>query len=123
VLSLVALQVARQPTTTLEHSRLYYFENGSEPVAYIGSADLMERNLDRCVETLCRIRDQEIARELREVVLDAYLRDNERAYELVNDSYRRVVPAAGEARVSAQRLLLDWYTQKPAGTDDPQFAV
>jgi polyphosphate kinase len=107
----------------LEHSRLYYFENGSEPVAYIGSADLMERNLDRRVETLCRIRDQGIARELREVVLDAYLRDNERAYELVNDSYRRVVPAAGEARVSAQRLLLDWYTQKPAGTDDPQFAV
>jgi polyphosphate kinase len=107
----------------LEHSRLYYFENGSEPVAYIGSADLMERNLDRRVETLCRIREQGIARELRGVVLDAYLRDNERAYELVNDSYRRVVPAAGEARVSAQRLLLDWYTQKPAGTDDPQFAV
>jgi polyphosphate kinase len=102
----------------LEHSRLYYFENGGDPALYIGSADLMERNLDRRVETLCRIRDAGIARELRQVVLEAYLRDNERAYELIDGSYRRVAPASSGARVSAQRLLLDWYTQKATGPDD-----
>ena len=64
----------------LEHSRAYYFENGGEPELYIGSADLMERNLDRRVETLCRVRDAAITRHVRHVVLDAYLRDNDRAY-------------------------------------------
>src|SRR5262245_4702569 len=41
----------------LEHSRIYYFENGGEPEAYIGSADLMERNLDRRVEVLAPVSD------------------------------------------------------------------
>jgi polyphosphate kinase len=104
----------------LEHSRLYHFENGGDPVLYIGSADLMERNLDRRVETLCRVRDGDIARELRQVVLDAYLRDNVRAYEFVDGSYQRVTPAAGDAHVSAQQLLLEWYTHKSAMPDDGQ---
>ena len=39
----------------LEHSRIFWFENGGEPQAWIGSADLMHRNLDRRVEVLVRI--------------------------------------------------------------------
>ena len=39
----------------LEHSRVFWFENGGEPVAWIGSADMMHRNLDRRVEVLVRV--------------------------------------------------------------------
>ena len=91
----------------LEHSRVYSFENGGEPAVFIGSADLMERNLDRRVETLCPVGDPEIARELREQVLDVYLRDNDRAYGLVDRTYRRLRPTDGEPRVNAQQALLD----------------
>ncbi len=45
----------------LEHSRIYYFENGGAPEVFIGSADLMERNLDRRVEVLCPVRDADIS--------------------------------------------------------------
>ena len=44
----------------LEHSRIYWFENGGEPQAFIGSADLMERNLDRRVEVLCPVLDRSL---------------------------------------------------------------
>ena len=46
----------------LEHSRIYWFLNGGHDEMYIGSADLMERNLDRRVETLTPVRDPEILR-------------------------------------------------------------
>jgi polyphosphate kinase len=103
----------------LEHSRLYYFENGGDAALYIGSADLMERNLDRRVETLCRIRDAGIARELRQVVLEVYLRDNDRAYELVDRKYKRLTRRDGEPQVGAQQVLLDWYTSKMSSDDAP----
>jgi polyphosphate kinase len=97
----------------LEHSRAYYFENGGEPELYIGSADLMERNLDRRVETLCRVRDTSITQHIRAVVLDAYLRDNARAYVLVNDEYRKTEPSEDGTHSSAQQLLLGWYGSNP----------
>jgi polyphosphate kinase len=108
----------------LEHSRAYYFDNGGAPDLYIGSADLMERNLDRRVETLCRIRSQAIARHLREFVFEAYLRDTDRAYELQNGEYTRVIGPARTPHMSAQQFLLDWVVnaqrsggQSPAGID------
>ncbi len=50
----------------LEHSRIYSFENGGAPQAFIGSADLMERNLDRRVEVLCPVLDRDLLEYLRE---------------------------------------------------------
>ena len=77
----------------LEHSRIYYFENGGAPEVFIGSADLMERNLDRRVEVLCPVKDPDIRHHLRHVVLDAMLRDTDRAYRLQPDGeYVRARP-------------------------------
>lgn len=101
----------------LEHSRVYYFENNGDPVTYIGSADLMERNLDRRVETLCRVIDPRAAQHIREVVLEAYLRDNDRAYVLNAEGYHRLTGGPDDAPRSAQEWLLDWYT-RPTGDDE-----
>jgi len=93
----------------LEHSRIYWFKNGGDEEMYIGSADLMERNLDRRVETLCPIRDPEILSHLRDIVLGAYLRDTRRAMVLNADgSYTR--PAEGE-EFDAQEFLIKHYAE------------
>jgi polyphosphate kinase len=69
----------------LEHSRIWYFENDGKPQVYIGSADLMERNLHKRVEAVCPVLDTDMAQFLRHVVLEAYLRDNVRARVLQSD--------------------------------------
>ena len=94
----------------LEHSRIYWFQNGGQEEMYIGSADLMERNLERRVETLASIRDPEILEHLRDVVLGAYLRDTDRA--MVLDSTGRYErPADSTERFDAQQFLLKNYTE------------
>ena len=94
----------------LEHSRIYYFENGGTPETYIGSADLMERNLDRRVEVLCPITDATLWPLLRDAVLEVLLRDTDRAWSLQTDgTYVRATPADGATPINSQRFLLDWY--------------
>ena len=89
----------------LEHSRLYWFSNGGLEELFIGSADLMERNLGRRVEVLAPVRDAALREHLRHVVLDAYLRDTDRAMELDEGRYMRP-PAFEEAR--GQRTGVFW---------------
>lgn len=90
----------------LEHSRIYYFHNGGMPELYLGSADLMTRNLDRRVETVFPVTDVSLRQYLRDTVLDAYLRDNTQAWELRADgTYERV--AANDQPINAQLLLLE----------------
>jgi polyphosphate kinase len=60
----------------LEHSRVFYFGNGGDDEVYIGSADLMPRNLDRRVELLVPVISRKIVRHLRETLLEKYLADN-----------------------------------------------
>jgi polyphosphate kinase len=98
----------------LEHSRIYWFGNGGQEEMYIGSADLMERNLDRRVETLTPVRDPEIQQHIRDVVLHAYLRDTDRAMVLdSNGKYQR--PDSASGAFNAQQFLLQHYTE--AGTE------
>jgi polyphosphate kinase len=97
----------------LEHSRIYYFDNGGTPEAYIGSADLMERNLDRRVEVLCPVNDPALRQHLRDSVLDALLSDTDRAWRLqTNGSYERSTPPPGASPLNSQRFLLDWYSSQ-----------
>ncbi len=89
----------------LEHSRIYYFGNNGNPDIYLGSADLMERNLDRRVETLFPIESPGLKEEIRHL-LDVYLRDTSRARILMPDgSYVRARPGDGEEPFDSQMFL------------------
>ncbi len=77
----------------LEHSRCYYFRNGGNDEIYLGSADLMPRNIDRRVEVLFPVQDAEIIHYLRDVMITAYQRDNVKARHLLADGvYTRYSP-------------------------------
>jgi polyphosphate kinase len=90
----------------LEHSRAWYFLNGGDSEAYIGSADLMPRNLDRRIEVVAPIYDTRIARQLCEGILATYLADNVKARELGRDgTYSRVHRKHGDRPVSSQSVL------------------
>ncbi len=91
----------------LEHSRVYYFENAGDPQVYLGSADLMPRNLDRRVEVLFPIEDPRNIRYIRQQMLDTYLRDNTSVRQMNSDgSYTRILPAKDEPAVNAQQIFL-----------------
>ena len=74
----------------LEHSRVFWFSNGGDDELYIGSADWMARNLKHRIEVVAPVTDPQSKRHLRDVLLDAYLRDNTKARELQPDG--RYVP-------------------------------
>jgi polyphosphate kinase len=90
----------------LEHSRIYAFENGGEGEIYIGSADLMERNLDRRVETLCPILDPELRNYIGHVLLRLYLKDDAKATALRPDGRYERVRTQGAGTVDAQDILM-----------------
>ncbi len=68
----------------LEHSRIYYFHNAGKPEYYIGSADAMQRNLEKRVEVLCPIEDPRLQTELR-FILDTLLSDQRGAWDMQPD--------------------------------------
>ena len=81
---------------------------------YCASADWMGRNFFRRVESAFPIRDPELKARLREA-LETYLQDNTRAWLLAPDgSYAPVVRAEGEARLSAQQVLLERFARTAA---------
>jgi polyphosphate kinase len=91
----------------LEHSRIYYFHNGGKEEIYLGSADLMPRNIDRRVEVLFPVQDEKLIRTLREDILDTYLADRVKAREMLPDgSFHRLTSAGKAPAVDSQSRFL-----------------
>jgi polyphosphate kinase len=91
----------------LEHSRIYYFQNGGDAKVFIGSADWMKRNLDRRVEVITPIEDPEISNDLQEI-LGIMLSDNRQAWDMHSDgSYKQRRPQPGTEAQSTQQILMD----------------
>jgi polyphosphate kinase len=91
----------------LEHSRVYYFRNDGDEEVYIGSSDLMSRNIDHRVELLAPIRDPDIIRQLKDGVLELFLSDNVKARQMQpNGTY--VLRKTGDGRhpLNAQEKLI-----------------
>jgi len=68
----------------LEHARILYFRNGGDEEYYIGSADMMKRNLESRVEVHAPVEDPEMRQELR-LILDAQLADQRSAWDMQSD--------------------------------------
>jgi polyphosphate kinase len=100
----------------LEHSRIYYFENGGEPEVYLGSADWMPRNLHERVEVLFPLKNPLLRDRVLHEILAAYLADNVKARFLQSDGrYLRAWQSAhgrsrrpphGKAVFNAQEFLV-----------------
>jgi polyphosphate kinase len=92
----------------LEHSRIFYFRNAGQDEVYLGSADLMPRNINRRVEVLFPVREKAMIRYLRDEVLATYLNDNVRARRMLPDgTYERLKPRGKDTPVDSQAWLLD----------------
>ncbi len=91
----------------LEHSRVYYFRNGGDEEILLGSADMMQRNLDHRVETLFPIEDPVLREAILERLLKSALADTVNARELMSDGrYVRVQPAPGEPPFDCQKWFI-----------------
>lgn len=92
----------------LEHSRVFYFENAGEEEIHIGSADWMQRNLNRRVEVVTPVQTAKLKRYLKEELLVSYLRDTAKARILKSDgSYERIQPGDGAEPFSAQDFFIN----------------
>jgi polyphosphate kinase len=90
----------------LEHSRVFCFHNAGKPKVYLGSADLMLRNLDHRVEVLFPVTSQPLVNRIRDRILASYLVDDMRARLMNPDgSYTRVHPGNGKA-IDSQAAFL-----------------
>jgi polyphosphate kinase len=94
----------------LEHSRIYYFRNGGQEEVFLGSADLMPRNINRRVEVLFPVQDPRLIHYLTQDVLNTYLTDNVKSRLMRPDgSYERVKPQPKASALNIQEWLLSFH--------------
>lgn len=94
----------------LEHSRAYYFSNSGRSELYLGSADLMPRNLDHRVETLFPVIDREIIETVKSD-LELMLLDNTKSWEMQPDGTYRKIACEG-AEINSQSIFLNQSARK-----------
>jgi polyphosphate kinase len=98
----------------LEHARIYYFRNGGQGEVFLGSADLMTRNLDRRVEILFPVESPRLRDMVLHDLLKIYLHDNLNARRLrANGWYERLLPEKDSEPLNAQDWMLN---QRGKGT-------
>ncbi len=90
----------------LEHARITYFQNGGDEEYFIGSADLMQRNLMKRVEVLTPVEAPALRQELR-LILDVQLGDKHAAWDMLSDgSFQRRVPSEEDTSLNCQETLI-----------------
>jgi polyphosphate kinase len=101
----------------LEHSRIFYFGNNGKEEIYLGSADMMQRNLNNRVETLFPIEGPGLRVAIRDKILQTYLSDTANTSELLPDgSYVPVRPEPGEPLFDCQC----WFITHPLFEPQPE---
>lgn len=97
----------------LEHSRIFYFSNGGQDEVYLGSADMMPRNLDRRVEIIFPVQEPKLITYLRDIVLSTYLKEVAKARIMHPDgTYSRSDKRNGADAADSQK----WFLENSAAT-------
>ncbi len=92
----------------LEHSRVFYFYNNNNEEIYLGSADMMQRNLDRRVEIIFPLEDPKLKNEILKTLIKVSLKDNVKARLLHSDMSYTFIETAENARcIDAQEWLMN----------------
>ena len=90
----------------LEHARVYYFRHGGDERMYVGSADLMPRNLNGRIEVLAPVTDSDLRANILDQIIRPQLNDNIHAWVLQSDgSYVKLQPKSGEAIYNSQEEI------------------
>ena len=91
----------------LEHSRIFYFANGGNEEVYFGSADWMQRNLNRRVEVIAPVKDKGFRQYLKENILAAYIQDNVNSQILHADgTYEKLNPMPEDTAFDSQMYFV-----------------
>ncbi len=104
--------------TFLEHARMFYFQNGGQEEYYMGSADWMPRNLDKRVEILFPVEDEDLKKEVRHI-LEIQLADTLKAHELKADNGYEKIDKRGKALLCAQEYFCEEARQRARKPADP----
>jgi polyphosphate kinase len=108
-----SIQVTSIVGRFLEHSRIFYFRNDGEEEIYLGSADLMPRNLNRRVEVDFPVQDKELVRMIRDEVLGTYFKDQAKARHMTSDGkYLRDPDFQRKNAFNAQEALIARTTKR-----------